>query len=140
VIVVDTSLVVALLNRADSLHARAARWVAGVTDELVTTPLAVAEMDHLVARHGGPAGSRALWRDLARGAYAVEWWPSATADTVAVAEASADRGLGLADASLVALAARVGTVRIATFDERHFRTVRPLDGGERFVLAPLDES
>jgi predicted nucleic acid-binding protein len=42
------------------------------------------------------------------------------------------------DASLVALAARVGSIAIATLDERHFRAVAPLASGPAFRLLPLD--
>jgi predicted nucleic acid-binding protein len=57
---------------------------------------------------------------------------------VRIAERYADTGLGLADASLVALAERLDTVEIATLDERHFRSVRPLAGGGAFRLLPMD--
>jgi len=40
----------------------------------------------------------------------------------------ADPGLGLADASLIVLAERVGTRSILTRDERHLRAVHPLQG------------
>jgi predicted nucleic acid-binding protein len=43
----------------------------------------------------------------------------------------------LADLSIVVLAHRFRTTRIATFDERHFRALRPLDGGS-FTLLPAD--
>jgi hypothetical protein len=39
---------------------------------------------------------------------------------------------------IVALAARLQTVEIATFDERHFRVMRPLSGGDAFRLLPRD--
>jgi uncharacterized protein len=48
-----------------------------------------------------------------------------------------DLELGLADASMVVLAARWDTHALATFDERHFRTVTALDG-EPFTLLPAD--
>jgi predicted nucleic acid-binding protein len=48
------------------------------------------------------------------------------------------RGLGLADASLVAIAGRLGTAEIATLDERHFRALRPLTGEPAFRLLPAD--
>lgn len=41
----------------------------------------------------------------------------------------------LDDADAVVLAARLRTRRILTFDERHFRAVRPLQGG-LFELLP----
>lgn len=80
----------------------------------------------------------ALREDLAAGAYVVEWWDGATTSAVRIAERYADNGLGLADASLVALAERLETVDIATLDARHFRAVRPLAAGEAFRLLPID--
>ncbi len=50
----------------------------------------------------------------------------------------ADTGLGLADASLVALADRLGAIESATLDERHFRVVRPLSGATAFQILPAD--
>ena len=44
---------------------------------------------------------------------------------------------GLADLSLVVLAARFKTTTLLTFDERHFRNIEPLQGG-RFTLLPID--
>lgn len=45
--------------------------------------------------------------------------------------------LGLADASLIILAARYGTRRVLSFDERAFGAVAPLQGGA-FTLLPAD--
>jgi uncharacterized protein len=138
VIVVDTSIVVAYMNAADDYHATVAGWLDRTGDDLFTTPLIIAEVDHLVGARGGPTARRGLHRDLAAGAYLVEWWPGAIAAVVKIAERYADTGLGLADASLVALAERLGTIEIATLDERHFRAVRPLAGGKAFRLLPAD--
>ena len=91
-----------------------------------------------MAARGGRAARLALHRDLAAGAYLVEWWSGAIASVVKIAERYADTGLGLADASLVALAERLGTNEIATLDERHFRAVRPLAAGNAFRLLPAD--
>jgi len=138
VIVVDTSVVVAYMNAADDHHAIVAGWLDGADDDLMTTPMIIAEVDHLVGARGGPTARRALHRDLAAGAYLVEWWSGAIASVVKIAERYADTGLGLADASLVALAERLGTTEIATLDERHFRAVRRLAGGKAFRLLPAD--
>jgi predicted nucleic acid-binding protein len=138
VIVVDTSVIVAYMNAADDAHELVAAWLDDADDDLATTPLIVAEVDHLVTARGNPAALTALRSDLVSGAYVVEWWPAAIASAVKVAERYTDTGLGIADASLVALAERLGTIDIATLDERHFRAVRPLTGGEAFRLLPAD--
>jgi len=137
VIIVDTSAILAYMNSADTHHAPVREWLADEDDDLATTPMIVAEADHLVAR-GGRAALSALRADLAAGAYLVEWWAGAMAAAVRVAERYADTRLGLADASLVVLAERLETVRIATLDERHFRAVRPLAAGAAFRLLPRD--
>ncbi len=49
-----------------------------------------------------------------------------------------DLDLGLADASVIALAERLGVRRVLTVDERDFRAVRSRNG-EPFVLVPGDE-
>ena len=138
-IVVDTSIIVAYMNSSDDHHEVVARWVDQVEDDLVTTPLIVAEADHLVGRRGGARALSALHTDLAAGAYLVEWWSGAMAAAVDVARRYIDTGLGLADASLVVLAQRIGTVDIGTLDERHFRTLRPLTGGQAFRILPADQ-
>jgi predicted nucleic acid-binding protein len=139
VIVVDTSAILAYMNSADTHHAEVSAWLQAEVDDLATTPLVVAEVDHLVGARGGRAALSAWRADLAAGAYLVEWWPGAVAVAVRVAERYADNGLGLADASLVALAQRLETIEIATLDERHFRVVRPIGGGDAFRLLPADD-
>jgi predicted nucleic acid-binding protein len=57
---------------------------------------------------------------------------------VQIAHRYADLGVGLADASLAALAARLDTADIATFDERHFRAMRPENAATAFRLLPAD--
>jgi uncharacterized protein len=136
VIVVDTSIVVAAMNRRDDDHPTVAGWLETVEGALVTSPLALAEMDHLVTRLGGAAAAQRLYDDFDAGAYRVEWWPASIHDTIEVARDY--RGLGLADASLVAIAGRLGTTEIATLDQRHFRRLRPLTGEPAFRLLPAD--
>lgn len=46
-----------------------------------------------------------------------------------------DLGLGVVDASVVALAERLDVPRVATFDHRHFSVVRP-SHVEAFELVP----
>lgn len=137
-IVVDTSVLYALLDARDGRHAEAAAWYRQVDETLATTPLIVAELDHLAGARAGRPAQQAARADLAAGAYAVDWWSSAAEEAVEVAEAYADLGVSLADGSLVALCARLGTARVATFDERHFRAMTPLKGAQAFLLLPVD--
>ncbi len=136
--IADTSFVVALMNAADEDHAAVSRHYAGYGRSLVTTPLALAEMDHLVTRAAGAAAAGVLREQLDAGSLRVEWWPSAIYRTVEVAAQYAAMDLGLVDASLVALAERLGTHEIGTLDHRHFRRLKPLTGEPAFTLLPAD--
>jgi uncharacterized protein len=135
-IVLDTGLVVALIDRDDRHHEAALTWVAAVDDDLVTTPLALAEMDYFAHRLGGPRLSEALWDDFDSSVYSVRWWADGLLETTGIARRYGGF-IGLTDASLIALASRLHTNRIATTDHRHFReatTVR----GNAFVVLPAD--
>ncbi|HTD57442.1 MAG TPA: PIN domain-containing protein [Solirubrobacteraceae bacterium] len=138
-IVLDTSIVLAVMDRRDVNHERVREWMDGVQDELCTTPLVLAELDYLVPRRGGSTAAQALRDDFQDGAYLIEWWRSALRETIAAACLYESIDLGLTDASLVALAAHLETTQIATLDERHFRAVQPSAGGATsFTLLPAD--
>jgi len=134
-IVVDASIVLALLDRRAADHVAVRDWVATVDEDLFTSPLAVAEIDHLLAVRGGPDAQRAFRDDLDAGVYTVRWWADGMIDTIGVVRATGD--LGLTDASLVALAARLRTARIATLDHHRFRPLSTPDG-RPFTLLPAD--
>ena len=136
-IVVDSSFVYALLDSRDSHHRTATAWYGNVDDELATSPLVLSEVDHLAARVGVTALT-AFRRDVLDDVYFVDWWPGAPRTIVDIADRYLDLGLDLTDASLVAVAGRAETTLIATFDERHFRAVRPLTGEPAFTLLPAD--
>lgn len=132
-VVLDTSVALAFYSDTDAAHGRVVPYIAALQDDLVTTPLIVTELDHQLPRFGGRGAQDALWSDLERGAYAVRWWSTAMAETLVLARERP--ALGLADASLLALARLLGTDRIATLDHRHFRPARTVDG-QPFELVP----
>jgi len=133
-VILDTGVVVALLTTSDPHHLAARDWLATLDDDLVTSPMAVAEMDHFATTRGGEPGRDALLRNLDSGAFGVRWWADALRETIEIARRHPFAGL--TDASLVALAGLLRTNRIATFDQ-HFRTMMT-PRGEPFVLLPHD--
>lgn len=130
----DTTFVVGLMQARDEHHPAARDWFASVDEDLVTSPLAIAEMDHLVGARGGGPAREALWANLDSGAFAVRWWADALSETLRIGRQHPF--LGLADASLVAVASRSNTNRIATFDQ-HFRSLTTADG-DPYVMLPAD--
>jgi uncharacterized protein len=99
--------------------------------------LVLAEVDYFLRRER-PA-MRALMRDLSRGAFTY------AAPTITMLDRAMDidreyrdLGLGLVDASIVALAEELGVYRLATRDVRHFTAVM-LRGSKRFDLVVKPE-
>jgi len=133
-IVLDTSAVLAFMVATDDFNAAAVALFARTDEDLVTTPVALAEMDHLVTQRGGREAAEVLWSNFEDGAFLVRWWADALTQTLAIARAHPS--IGLADASLVALSGLLRTDRIATFDQ-HFRAMST-PHGEAFVLLPDD--
>lgn len=134
-VVVDASFVVALANGSDGHHAAAVAWLETEDEDLVTTPLVVAEIDAALGEHGTDTARDAFYRDLMANAYTVRWWADALAETTVIARRHLD--ITLTQASLVAVAARVGTHRIATFRTDALGRLTALDG-DPFTLLPLN--
>jgi predicted nucleic acid-binding protein len=76
-LVVDTAFVLALARARDDDHQTARAWMETSDEDLVTSPLALAEMDSLIGEYLGERGQRALWSNLDDGVYAVRWWADA---------------------------------------------------------------
>lgn len=105
-------------------------------DLILPAPVS-AEVDYVLGKVDQRA-RRAFLSDLAAGLFRVECLEAADYETVRAYDLQY-KGLnvGLADISVVVLAHRFGTKRILTIDQRHFRALRPLDGGS-FTLLPYD--
>jgi predicted nucleic acid-binding protein len=89
--------------------------------------LVLAELDYFLREKRD--AMQLFMRDLAQGAFT--YAPPDLHDlarAMEIDERFSDLGLGLTDASVVALAERVGVLRIATRDVRHFAAVRLRDG------------
>ncbi|MDQ6777257.1 MAG: PIN domain-containing protein [Actinomycetota bacterium] len=105
--------------------------------ELVVSAFTAAEADHLVLTRLGIDAELALLDDFAV-TYAVQSLdPAGIRRARELCAQYRDLQLGLADASIVVLAKHWSTRSVATFDQRHFRTVAPLQGGT-FRLMPAD--
>lgn len=135
-VVLDTSVVVALAIADEPDHEEVRDWILTQDDDLLTTPLVLAEIDHVLGRRAGTTVSSQVWADFERGAYTVRWWPQALERTLDVLRREARLGAGIVDASLVALAERLGTTCVATLDHRHFR--RLSIAGDPCTVLPAD--
>lgn len=86
---------------------------------------------------GGSRAEKLFLLDLAEGLYGqvVDITRSDLARTAELVDTYADSPLGGADASVIAVAERLGIHEIATTDRRHFSVVRP-DHVQNFTLLP----
>ncbi len=137
-LVVDAGALYAQADADDPAHQAVVRALRSERGPIVTSELAVAEADYLILDRLGVDVEIAFLTDLVDGTFSVECMTHADLERArGVVEQYRDLRLGLADASLIILAARHRTKRILTFDHRAFRTVPPLQGGE-FVVLPAD--
>ena len=80
-VVLDTSIVVALAIADEPDHESVRDWIAAENDELVTTPLVLAEVDHVIERRAGPVVAERVLADFREGAYRVHWWSDAAEES-----------------------------------------------------------
>jgi hypothetical protein len=113
-------------DRRDPDHERCRDLLESHPGPLITTELVLAETGWLLDRQLGPVAEAALYRSVANGELLVEHLSRADWTRIAeLTERYSDQRLGGVDASLIAVAERLGLTTIATLDRRHFGVVRP---------------
>jgi predicted nucleic acid-binding protein len=138
VIVVDTSAVLQLASSTAERHEDVVRVVQGLAGPFLLSPFVLAELDYMLGSRHGQAEQLALLTEVAEGAYELAEFDRADVEAAAVVmRRYADLRVGLADASLVVLAEKHGTVDVLSFDVRHFRAMSG-PGGRPFRLLPDD--
>lgn len=137
-LIIDAGPLVALADEQEPLRAEIVELLRAHRGRLFIPAPVTAEVDYLLGQRFGPSARRAFLDDLAARRYESPGLDSR--DYSAALELNsryADLRLGLADLAVAVLARKLGTRRILTFDQRHFRVVRPLQGGT-FTILPAD--
>jgi uncharacterized protein len=132
----DTGPILAALDQADPDHERCARLLQEVDSDLVVPVLVLAEVDYWCHERLTVEAWLTFLEDVLAGAYRYE--PATTADLErcrALQQQYNDLELGVVDASVIALAERLGETDVATLDHRHFSVVRP-QHAEALTLLP----
>lgn len=138
VLLFDAGALVASVDRNERYHDVIRTIIESAQQPLVTSQIVLAEVDYLLLTRGGVDVESAFLADVASGAYSAECLsPEELHLANQVVLQYRDLEVGLADASMVVLAARYGTSTIVTLDERCFRALQPLGGGH-FTLLPAD--
>jgi predicted nucleic acid-binding protein len=125
-VLIDTSALVAALDRADPAHDRVVAALGAERGSIMVPIVTLPEVAYLVdARHGASRAAAVLTR-IAHGP-----WPIVGLESSDLSRATdlmsryTDAGIGFVDAALVALAERLGVIRVYTLDRRDFTMVRP---------------
>ncbi|MGH2991158.1 MAG: PIN domain-containing protein [Solirubrobacterales bacterium] len=132
---VDAGILFAAADAREADHNAARKVLTEWPGELVVSAFTAAEADYLILSRLGLEAEIPFIEDLAS-TYTVD-----TPDRDGFQRAAnlcrqyADLKIGLADASMIVLSERWSTRSVASLDRRHFRAVRPLDGGA-FELHP----
>lgn len=135
-ILVDTNILVAVANDRDNLHDTARGLLEATSDDLLVAPTVIAEVCYLLSKQAGHGAEVQFLRAFGTGELRLVGLTLADVSRMAeLTHRYADLGLGGTDASVVAIAERLGVDRIATFDRRHFSVVRPRHV-EAFQLLP----
>jgi predicted nucleic acid-binding protein len=137
-VVIDAGPLVTFTDLHDPRYAAVQRVMLGEPGPLVIPAPVTAEADYLIGARVGEAARHRFLEDLAAGQFEVQCLSRVDYTRIVDLERQyTDLRLGLADLSVVVIAARLRCTRILTFDERHFRAIRPLYG-ETFTLLPAD--
>jgi predicted nucleic acid-binding protein len=134
--IVDTSILYALVDAADASHTRARVALERETEAIVVPQVTLPEIGYLTGSRLGARAEAEFVRHLAASDWRLE--PVTDADlerAVELMDRYADARLGVVDASIVAIAERLGVERIHTLDHRHFGSIRPAHV-EAFTLLP----
>lgn len=126
-LVLDTGPLLAALDTADPDHDRCAKLLDEAREDLIVPILVLAEVDYWCHQRLGVDAWITFLEDLLSGAYRLE--VATTADLRRCRDLQAqyrDQSLGVVDASVLALVERLGEVKVATLDHRHFSLLRPM--------------
>jgi len=136
--IADSGAVYGLYDRRDRSHARLRAAIEKARDVIVLPTPTLGEIDYLLRMRLGNTALLRFMADIQEGAFIVESVTLADLRRCAgLIEKCCDLDLGLSDASVVAVAERLGTDQILTVDQRDFRVIRSVRG-RPFHLLPAD--
>jgi uncharacterized protein len=136
VVLADTGVLFGGADRDDPRHGDCVEVLNAHSDDLAVVVPVVVEACWLIETRLGAVAEAGFLRSVNLGELArVDLVDDDWARVVELIGTYADLGLGVVDASVIAVAERLGITTIATLDRRHFIVVRPLHANA-FELIP----
>jgi predicted nucleic acid-binding protein len=125
-LICDTGPLYAAMDRRDLDHEQCAELLAGGEEQLVVPAPVLVELEWLATKRLGAEAFDTFLADVEDRIVRVE--PLLDEDYARIrglCRRYDDLALGFVDAAVLAVVERLGERKLATLDERHFRTVRP---------------
>lgn len=138
--VIDSGILYALVDSADTTHARAVAALEAETEAIIVPQATLPEICYLIGSRLGASQETAFVRYLADSDWRLE--PLTEADisrVIALMSEHGTAGIGFVHAAIAAIAERMGATRIYTLNRRHFAAIRP-SHVDRFELLPDGEA
>lgn len=135
-ILADTGALYALADVDDRWHRPVVDWWQTNVVQILVPVTVLPEVTYLLSTRIGPAAEEAFVRALAEGEFTTEALEQE--DVIRAADLLhryADLPLGFVDATIAAMAERLGSRTLLTTDRRHFGVVRPKTA-RTFTLVP----
>jgi len=129
VITLDTSAIIAYLNRSDPHHHATVQLLSDERGPLIIPAPILAEIAYLVETRRGQAALDPFLNDIIRGNYLLDCGDQDMPRIRELVGRYVDLPLGFADAAVIACAERRGG-RVLTYDQRHF----PVVAGEAKIM------
>lgn len=137
-LIADTGAIYACYDRSDQHHTATKAYLSRLDEKLWVPALVLAELDRLVSVRLGEHARVTVIADVLDTMTVIPFNQAAAVRAASVASAYGGFPLGLTDATLVVHAQDYRTRDLFTVDQRHFRAVKPLWGGDSFRLLPFD--
>jgi predicted nucleic acid-binding protein len=115
-----------MANQQDRHHARCMALFDDAPGPLLLPAPVLTEVCYLLERERGAQAEAGFLRSVRDDVFTLVALTATDLDRMAdLVETYADLPLGAADASVIAVAERLGVYQVATLDHRHFTVVRP---------------
>jgi uncharacterized protein len=134
VIVIDSGPLVAAVNSRDKHHETCARLLRIHPGPLLVPVTVITEVCQLVEKRQGSKAEAAFLQSFESGLTLIDLTDEDLVRMSTLVEDYASLPLGAVDASVIAVAERLGIAEVATLDRRHFTVVRPRHTGTLTLL------
>lgn len=135
-IVADTGAIYAIYDADDEHHVAVMQTLIALRESIHVPAPCLGELDYMLRIRLGLRAELDFLQEVRRGRFILE---DVTLRDVArcseILAQYAELNIGLADASVVATAERLGTPRVLTVDRRDFQTLR-MSNGKGFTILP----